>query len=207
MSEEQQKQMTQSHVAIVDENDCMIGTCDKYTAHRTELGPKRHRAFSLFLFNAEGKLLLQQRSQHKLTFPMIWANTCCSHPEPEEPIIAAACRRVKFELNIDVDPVASELGECGVFEYSAVSGDWTEHEVDHVVFGFFKGGEVPFNSEEVAAVKWVTEEELKKWIEEEPETLSPWLRKIHQQWLSAHWKTFVSSHKLPERHPGEIFRL
>lgn len=206
MSSVQQEQMAKSLVAIVDENDNTVGTCDKYTAHRTELGPKRHRAFSLFLFDASGRLLLQQRSEHKLTFPLIWANTCCSHPEPDEPVIAAACRRVKFELNIDVDPVACELCECGVFEYSAESGDWTEHEIDHVVFGFFGQESIPFNTEEVAAVRWVTEDELKDWIARNPEQLSPWLRKIHEQWLVEHWKTFTTTHKMPKCQGG-IVRL
>ena len=206
MSNTQQDQMVKSHVSIVDENDVTIGTCDKYTAHRTELGPKRHRAFSLFLFDSRGRLLLQQRSEHKLTFPLIWANTCCSHPEPEEPVIAAACRRVKFELNIDIDPVACKLGECGVFEYTATSGDWTEHEIDHVIFGCFTADEIPFNSEEVAAVRWVTEDELAEWIAKNPEQLSPWLRKIHEQWLVKHWKDWVATQKLPEKQT-EVVRL
>lgn len=196
MSAVQQEQMAKSQVAVVDENDNTIDKCDKYSAHRTDLGPKRHRAFSLFLFNSEGKLLLQRRSSNKLTWPLIWANTCCSHPEPDEPTFAAAVRRVKFELQIEVDPIANKFCECGVFEYSAVSGKWTEHEIDHVVFGFYDAETINFNEEEVAEVKWVSKEELDQWVKERPEELSPWLRKIHEKWLVDVFNDYATNHRL-----------
>lgn len=207
MSVSQQEQMEKSLVAVVDENDQTIGTCGKYAAHRTELGPKRHRAFSLFLFNSSGKLLLQRRSSNKLTWPMIWANTCCSHPEPDEPTFAAAKRRVKFELNIDVDPVDNKFCECGVFEYSATSGEWTEHEIDHVVFGFYDIEDIKFNEDEVAEVKWVSEEELNQWAKERPEELSPWLRKIHEKWLVSVFKDYAANHKLSNPVNLEVVKL
>jgi len=204
---DEQRQMLEARVMIVDENDKVVGSCTKYEAHRTELGPQRHRAFSLFLFDASGRLLLQRRSALKLTWPLIWANTCCSHPGVDEGIIPAVVRRVKFELNLDIDPVLCELCECGVFEYTAVSGVWTEHEIDHVVFGFFDRKDIPFNVNEVSEIRWVSSDELGDWIAARPEELSPWLIKIREKWLAQRWSEFVATHRFPDASGAEIVRL
>ena len=190
-----QNAQMKSQVILVDEDDHEGGTCDKYTAHRSDPGPKLHRAFSLFLFSSDGRLLLQKRSSYKLTFPLIWANSCCSHPEPNEAIIAAAMRRVKFELNVETDKI-TDAREIGVFMYQAPSGEWTEYEVDHVIFAFYNIEQIPFNENEVCQVKWVTADELKALIEKEPETLSPWLKKIYAQWLVPNWLNWVKDKSL-----------
>lgn len=195
--EDQELQMTCDQVILVDENDNQIGTCNKYDAHRTDLGAKLHRAFSLFLFEPkEGRLLLQKRSEYKLTFPLIWANTCCSHPSPNEDVISASKRRSKFELNIDINKI-SDLKEVGVFLYKAPWNEWTEYEIDHVIFGNYNidtsTENVDFNKSEVSEVKWVTSSELAHIIENEPDTLSPWLKKIYKQWLALNWESWVSN--------------
>ena len=195
--QDQEQQMKHDQVILVDEEDNQIGTCNKFDAHRTDLGAKLHRAFSLFLFEPkEGRLLLQKRSEYKLTFPLIWANTCCSHPCPNEDIISASKRRSKFELNIDTEKI-SDLREVGVFLYKAPWNEWTEYEIDHVIFGNynidFSADSIDFNKSEVNQVKWVTSSELANIIEKEPETLSPWLKKIYKQWLASNWESWVSS--------------
>ncbi len=95
----------------VDQNDCIIGRLSKYEAHR--IGPETgkaplHRAFSVFLWNEQGQLLVQKRSEKKITFPLMWANSCCSHPIAEVPgeedglqgVIKAAIRKIEHELGI-----------------------------------------------------------------------------------------------------------
>ncbi|OHT08219.1 isopentenyl-diphosphate delta-isomerase, type 1 family protein [Tritrichomonas foetus] len=201
----QQVQMAKSQVILVDENDLQVGTCDKYGAHRTNPAPKLHRAFSLFLFDSNGRLLLQRRSSYKLTFPLIWANTCCSHPEPNEEIIPAALRRVKFELNLETEKI-TDLREIGVFLYQAPWGEWTEYEIDHVVFGFYEIEKVDFNTNEVIETKWVTSDELTSLVENQPDTLSPWLKKIYAQWLIPNWKKWVADKTLVQS-STEIVRL
>jgi isopentenyl-diphosphate delta-isomerase len=194
----QEKQMHESKVILVDRQDNVLGEMDKYTAHRRNPDGHLHRAFSLFLFDSKGRLLLQQRSSTKITFPLIWANTCCSHPEPNEEVIDAAKRRVLFELNIKLDDSAC-LQNLGRFCYSAhFDDDWTEHEVDHVVFGFYDKEDVDFNKEEVNAVKWVTKEEFKALVKEEPETLSAWIKKIWQEFLEPNWEAWNRNKRLDE---------
>lgn len=69
------------YVILVDENDHMIGTAEKIAAHKN---PKLHRAFSIFVFNSRGELLIQKRAANKYHCPGLWANTCCGHPRPGE---------------------------------------------------------------------------------------------------------------------------
>lgn len=202
----QQEQMIKSHVVLVDEQDNEIGICDKYSSHRTSSGPRLHRAFSLFLFDQQGRLLLQRRSEKKLTFPLIWANTCCSHPEPKEDLIRAAIRRTKFELNIDIDE-SCNLTEVGVFQYKAESGEWTESEVDHVIFGFFNVETIPFNEEEVCEVKWVSQQDLSNMVNETPEILSPWLKKIYKQWLLPNWQSWITNKTLVVPKSDHVVKL
>ena len=190
--------MYESHVILVDKQDNELGEMDKYTAHRRNPNGHLHRAFSLFLFDSKGRLLLQQRSSNKITFPLIWANTCCSHPEPKEEIIEAAKRRVLFELNIKLDDTA-KLQEVGKFCYSAdFDENWTEHEVDHVIFGFYDTEKIDFNTEEVNAVKWVSKEEFRTLVKEEPKTLSEWVKKIWTEFLEPNWEAWNKEKHIEE---------
>lgn len=195
MSENQQQQM-KSKVILVDKDDNPIGEMDKYTSHRTD-EPHLHRAFSLFLFDSKGRLLIQQRAATKLTFPSIWANTCCSHPEPNEDTIPAAIRRTNLELNIKLDESA-KLQELGVFKYRAQNGEWTEWEVDHVIFGFYDVESVDFDKDEVSAIKWVTKEEFNNLITTRASEFSVWIQKIWAEFLQNNWDEWVAKHHIDE---------
>jgi isopentenyl-diphosphate delta-isomerase len=200
----QQLSMDLSRVILVDRDDHELGRMDKRTAHRKSPDPHLHRAFSLFLFDQEGRLLLQQRSQTKITFPLIWANSCCSHPEPDEPILAAAARRASFELNVQLDESA-QLRDLGSFCYRAdYDAEWAEYEVDHVVFGFYNEPMVNFNKDEVQAVKWVTKTELEQWIRTRPSELSVWLQKIWAVFLAPSWEKWVSKSEIEVLGNGPI---
>jgi len=112
-----------------------------------------HLAFSVFLFDPAGRLLVQQRASSKYHFPGIWANACCSHPEPGDELVASAQRRLAEELG-----VTAELRDAGSFVYRAVDpvSGRVEHELDHVLVGTLNPGEVPAPApDEVEAVAWV----------------------------------------------------
>ena len=88
-------------VILVDQNDSVIGTMEKMEAHQKGL---LHRAFSVLLFNNDGKMLLQKRASHKYHSAGLWTNTCCSHPQPDERIEEAASRRLREEMGIVAQP-------------------------------------------------------------------------------------------------------
>lgn len=161
----------QDMVILVDEQDKPIGQAEKLLAHQKNW---LHRAFSIFIFKMEDqpKLLLQQRAGHKYHSPLLWTNTCCSHPRPQETTIAAAKRRLQEELGF-----TTELYHTGHFIYNAhFSNGLSEHELDHVFIGKISDSKViTLNSEEVAAIKWVTIEELKVDYHLHPEKYTPWL--------------------------------
>jgi isopentenyl-diphosphate delta-isomerase len=187
-----QLSMDASRVILVDRHDHELGWTSKRAAHRKAPEPQLHRAFSLFLFDRAGRLLLQQRSAAKVLFPLIWANSCCSHPEPCEPILAAAVRRAAFELNVRLDEPA-QLRDLGAFCYCAdYDAEWAEFEVDHVVFGFYDEPTIDFNENEVKEVAWVTKDELARWIETRPSELSVWLQKIWEVFLAPSWDKWIS---------------
>src|SRR5688572_17566304 len=125
-------------IILVDEQDNPLGTSDKLSAHQH--GGALHRAFSVFLFDASGRMLLQQRGAGKYHFANLWTNACCSHPRPGEETIDAARRRVREELGIDV-----ALTHAFGFVYRAEdpTSGLTEHEYDHVFVGRFEGQLAP----------------------------------------------------------------
>src|SRR3954451_2191269 len=119
-------------VILVDEYDNEIGTMPKMEAH---LKGKLHRAFSVFIFNAEGDLLLQQRAAHKYHSGGLWTNTCCSHPRPGEDTMDAAQRRLAQEMGL-----RCPLTHLFTTHYrAAVSRDLIEDEVVHVFGGRHDG--------------------------------------------------------------------
>ncbi len=159
----------EERVVLVDENDNEIGTEEKIRAH--ENGGKLHRAFSIFIFNSKGEMLLQKRAKSKYHFSGLWTNTCCSHPRPEEATEEAAHRRLKEEMGFD-----TELKEVFTFTYKAESeSGLTEHELDHVFVGRFDGEPKP-NPEEADDCKWVNVEGLQQDIKENPNKYSPWFK-------------------------------
>ena len=156
------------YVVLVDSKDRAIGTMEKLEAHR--LGAL-HRAFSIFIFNEKGEMLLQQRAMGKYHSPGLWTNACCSHPRPNELLMDAAQRRLQEELNM-----VTELSEVFDFTYHATfDNGLIEHEFDHVFFGHCSSTP-DFNKEEVMELKWVDWNALLNWVAQEPAQFTPWFR-------------------------------
>ena len=171
------------NVILVDENDQPIGQMEKQAAHVT---PHLHRAFSVFIFNSKGELLLQQRALSKYHSPGLWTNTCCSHPRAGETTLEAASRRLMEEMGMVCD-----LREVYTFIYKAPVGQGlTEHEFDHVLIG--RSDAIPdLNAEEVASWKHMNLNDLKKDIELHPELYTEWF-KITFEEMTRHVGVFVS---------------
>ncbi len=161
--------MDKNKIIIVDEDDNQIGTGEKLAVHQKGL---LHRAFSIFVFNKKGELMLQRRALSKYHSPGLWSNTCCSHPAPGEDTLAAAHRRLKEEMGFDC-----ELREKFSFIYKTKLGDLTEHEFDHVLFGQFDGEPV-INKDEVEDWEWMRLEYLKEELHNKPELYSYWLKVV-----------------------------
>jgi len=160
---------TNIEVILVDENDNQIGIAEKLEAHK--LG-KLHRAFSVFIFNSKRELLLQKRAAAKYHSGGLWANTCCSHPRPNEETLAAASRRLKEEMGIDCD-----LKEIHQFIYKTrFDNGLTEYEYNHVLIG--KSDASPtVNPEEAESWKWVDPTILREDIKKNPDNFAYWFKK------------------------------
>ena len=156
------------HVVLVNEQDQQIGIMEKMAAH---IVPRLHRAFSIFIFNSKGELLLQQRALSKYHSPGLWTNTCCSHPRDGETLAQATSRRLMEEMGMQCD-----MHEVFTFIYKAPVGlGLIEHEFDHVWFG--KSDEVPqINTEEVASWKYMRLEDLQADIKAHPELYTEWFK-------------------------------
>lgn len=155
-------------VILVDQNDKEIGTEEKIKAHKEAT---LHRAFSIFVFNPKGELLLQKRAKSKYHSAGLWTNTCCSHPRPGEPLEEAAHRKLKQEMGFD-----TELKEMFSFIYKAeFANGLTEHEFDHVFIGKWDG-EPTINPEEVGKWKWVNVQDLQKDMKEHPDNHTEWFK-------------------------------
>lgn len=160
----------QDRVILVDRLGREIGTEEKLKAHR---GGKLHRAFSIFIFNAKGELLLQKRAETKYHSGGLWTNTCCSHPRPGESHYCAARRRLKEEMGFD-----SELTEFFSFIYhTKLDNNLFEHELDHVFVGNYDGHPVP-NPDEVDDWKWINIDSLERDVGENPDRYTHWFKLI-----------------------------
>lgn len=160
--------MERNHVVLVDKADKVIGKMEKMKAHREGL---LHRAFSIFIFNDAGNLLLQQRASHKYHGAGLWTNTCCSHPQWDEEVLPSAVERLKFEMGIDC-----ELEFVYSFIYRArVENNLIEHELDHVFVGY--SNEQPVcNLAEVQAFKWMDVDELIVDVEKNKNLYTVWFQ-------------------------------
>ena len=160
-------------VILVDEKDNQLGLMPKMEAHeKAEL----HRAFSVFIFNSKGELMLQQRAAHKYHSPLLWTNTCCSHQRNGETNIEAGERRLVEEMGFKAN-----LKEIFSFIYKApFDNGLTEHELDHVMVGYFDG--LPeINPEEVASFKWMSLEAVKEDIKLRPNLYTAWFKIIFKE--------------------------
>ncbi|MFF7548870.1 isopentenyl-diphosphate Delta-isomerase [Streptomyces canus] len=140
---------------LVDEHGVTIGTAEKLAAHQPP--GQLHRAFSVFLFDERGRLLLQQRALGKYHSPGVWSNTCCGHPYPGEAPFAAAARRTYEELGVS----PSLLAEAGTVRYNHPDPDsgLVEQEYNHLFVGMVQSPLAP-DPEEVGATAFVTPDEL-----------------------------------------------
>jgi isopentenyl-diphosphate delta-isomerase len=153
---------------LVNENDQVIGVGEKLQTH---LVGALHRAFSIYIVNSAGQLLLQKRSSTKYHSQGLWSNTCCGHPRPGESIEEASRRRLGEEMGLDC-----EVREVFEFIYRAkLDNGLYEYEYDHVVVGRFDGSPTP-NRDEVDEWKWVDLVTLKLDIEKHPENYTYWFR-------------------------------
>ncbi|SIQ78199.1 isopentenyl-diphosphate delta-isomerase [Chryseobacterium sp. RU37D] len=161
-------------VVLVNPEDKVLGLMEKQQAHINGL---LHRAFSVFLFNNKGEMLLQKRASGKYHSPLKWTNAVCSHPKNGETYLEGAKRRIKEELGIDV-----EITEKFNFIYKAYVGNglW-EHELDHVFVGNFEN-EFHLNKNEVAEVRYISIEDLDKEIAENPENFTEWFKIILEEY-------------------------
>ncbi|KAJ3085697.1 isopentenyl-diphosphate delta-isomerase idi1 [Quaeritorhiza haematococci] len=198
----EQVRLMEEMCIVVDGNDKAIGADTKKNCHLMENINKGllHRAFSVFLFDEQGRLLLQQRADEKITFPGYWTNTCCSHPlakadelEEKDQIGArrAAQRKLEHELGIPPEQVPLDQFQFLTrIHYLAPSdGVWGEHEVDYI---FIIQTPVTLNPSpnEVKSTRYVTKEELKELFETAEEkgiALTPWFRLIVETFLYKWW--------------------
>ncbi len=158
--------MIEPKVILVDGNDKEIGFMEKLRAHKEGV---LHRAFSVFLFNSEKELLLQQRAFAKYHSGGLWSNTCCSHPEPGQSLESAVNKALQRELG-----VSCEVKPIGSFIYKKDLGNGlTEHEYDHVFVGEYNG-QVKMNPNEVAAIKYVSVQEILNDLKENSKNYTAW---------------------------------
>ncbi len=161
-------------VILVNEDDLQLGLMGKMEAHEKAV---LHRAFSVFVFNKKGELLLQQRALDKYHSPGLWTNTCCSHQRDGESNIEAGRRRLHEEMGFHC-----ELQELFWFVYKAAfDNGLTEHELDHVMIGSFEDDPI-INTEEVASFKWMPLEDVKKNMIEQPELYTEWFKIIFNEY-------------------------
>jgi isopentenyl-diphosphate delta-isomerase len=169
----------EERLILVDEHDREIGQLDKAACH--DGSGILHRAFSLFIFNDDGDLLLQQRSAGKRLWPLYWSNSCCSHPRVGESMPQATARRLRDELDIEAD-----LEFVYKFRYQADFGHLgAEHELCWVYLG--RSGQDPTpNSHEIASLRSVPADRLDAELEATPELFTPWFRLEWQRFRREH---------------------
>jgi isopentenyl-diphosphate delta-isomerase len=170
--------MREDEVILVDEQDNEIGKAGKMEVHEKAL---LHRAFSVFVFNSKGEMLLQQRALHKYHSGGLWTNTCCSHPRPGEDTYAAAERRLQEEMGFILP-----LDKVFDFVYKAeFDNGLTEYEFDHVFTGEYEGV-IDINEEEVLDYAYRPMPYIEETISSTPEIYTAWFRvafpKIKEWW-------------------------
>ena len=185
-------------VILVDENDSAIGSASKVSAHYQ--AGLLHRAFSVLMFDREGRLLLQKRADDKVTFPGVWANSCCSHPlssDTESELIdasgvkRAAIRKLHQELGISPDELSlDDFHFVTKMMYSArMNADWIEREIDHILV-IQADVDIKINQNEVSEIKWVSKQELDQILAGDIDIggeIAPWFRCIAERVMTDEW--------------------
>lgn len=158
----------QELVVLVNGKDEVLGTAPKATVHAGDT--PLHRAFSVFLFRRNGDLLLQQRARSKKTWPLVWSNSCCGHPGPDEDVVTAARRRLKDELGISTADVVMMLPG---YRYRAEKDGIVENELCPVMAARSDDPVVP-NPDEVETIEWAPWNEFVARTVQDPSRYSPW---------------------------------
>ncbi|GHE23351.1 isopentenyl-diphosphate Delta-isomerase [Sphingobacterium griseoflavum] len=161
--------MLRDKVLLVDRQDTVLGEMDKLQAHQEG---RLHRAFSIFIFNSFGQMLIHQRAETKYHGAGLWTNACCSHPQAGETLAASASERLDYEMGIQC-----KLQRTFSFVYHGrVENGLVEHELDHVFVGTFDG-DPKINREEVADFQWIDLDTLADWLTRSPQAFTIWFRK------------------------------
>lgn len=232
--DEEQIRLMEELCIVLDNNDIPVGAGTKKLCHIMENINQGllHRAFSVFLFNEDGKLLLQQRADEKITFPSMWTNTCCSHPlcVPSELGITAdsgagelnqlenavhgakvaAQRKLDHELGIPIsDSPMDAFSYLTRIHYKSASGDesskWGEHEIDYILILKAKNNiTIDANYNEVKDFKYVDADELKAMFNDDSLVFTPWFKLICQDFLFNWWNNLDSLEQFQDK---EIHRL
>jgi isopentenyl-diphosphate delta-isomerase len=186
---------TDEHVILVDVADRPVGIAPKLVVHRDG---RLHRAFSVFVFDLRGRLLLQQRAFEKYHSGGLWSNTCCGHPRPGEATAAAAARRLREEMGFDC-----ALQPAGAIVYRAeiAEGLW-EHEYDHLFTGAYQGDPRP-DPLEVVDWRWMEIEDVLQELQDRPAAFTAWfepaLREVlqHRRSSVGSVASAASQHQVP----------
>ena len=213
-ADDEQSIMMAEAVILVDEFDNELGYASKVESHHDH--GLLHRAFSVLLFNDNNELLLQKRADSKVTFPGVWANSCCSHPlysESEKEMAGnlgvkrAAVRKLEQELGIQSEqlPIDSFHFITKMMYSSRMDENWIEREIDHILM-IKSNVDVDFNPNEVSAVKWVSREELEEMlVDEEIEgEIAPWFRCIASRLMTDDWWSAVETGDYSNLNDDEI---
>ncbi|SCU89429.1 LAFA_0E17964g1_1 [Lachancea sp. 'fantastica'] len=207
--DEEQIRLMNENCIVLDWDDTAVGAGTKKLCHLMSNIDQGllHRAFSVFLFNSDGKLLLQQRASEKITFPDLWTNTCCSHPLCVDDELGlegsleakvdgaetAAIRKLEHELGIPSDETSqkTKFHFLNRIHYKAPSnGPWGEHEIDYIFFCKLQPNQsltVNPSPNEVRDIKWVTADELKALFQDPTHKFTPWFKLICESYLFQWW--------------------
>ncbi len=176
--------MIEEQVILVNEKDEAIGLMPKLEAHEKAI---LHRAFSVFILNEKNEIMLQQRASHKYHSPFLWTNTCCSHQREGETNIEAGRRRLYEEMGF-----VTELKELFHFIYKApFDNGLTEHELDHVMIGYYNHEPV-INPDEVESWKWMRIEDVRTDMDQNPDIYTIWFKIIFEKFYH-----FLEKNKFP----------
>ena len=177
-------------VELVDETGAAAGACTVAEAH-TAPG-REHRAFSVLLYDPDGRVLLQQRSATKTRFALLWSNACCGHPEPGQGVADAAVVRLTEELGMDRDDTPP-LIDVGVHRYRAVdeATGRVELEWDHVLVGVLTGPLPTPDPVEVASIRWTDSTLLQRELARDPDSFTPWLAGVLQVAVAARYPRVI----------------
>jgi isopentenyl-diphosphate delta-isomerase len=177
----------EKNVILVNKNDEVTGSMEKLEAHKQGL---LHRAFSIFVFNSRGEMLMQQRAINKYHSGGLWTNACCSHPQPGEETVAAAKKRLKEEMGFEI-PVTK------IFDFvykTKFDNGLTEYEFDHVFAGEYDGV-VNYDKTEVMNVCYKSMQAINNLLKTQPEKYTAWFHLAFpkmENWWTERYKTSIA---------------